>query len=77
MTVIGEIAPPDYKDVVKGLRNLAEDIEAGLYGPVETLVVALSGNTYETFGMGARSDIAACAYLFASSAQRLHGAAWA
>lgn len=73
--MIAEIKPPDYRNVVTGLRNLADDIEAGRYGAVETLVVALCGDTYETFGMGSRSDLAACAYLFGMGSTKLHNIA--
>ena len=29
LKVVGEIKPPDYRDPVKMLRNLADDIEGG------------------------------------------------
>ena len=32
LKVVGEIKPPDYRDPVKMLRNLADNIEAGDYG---------------------------------------------
>ena len=38
LKVVGEIKPPEYKDPVKMLRNLADNIEAGKHGEVTTLV---------------------------------------
>lgn len=32
LKVVGEIRPPEYKDPVLMLRNLADDIEAGEFG---------------------------------------------
>jgi len=75
--VVGEIKPPAYKDPVIMLRNLADDIEAGKYGEVNTIVVALAGTEgYETFGGGKDSDMMACAFLFQACATRLHNIPW-
>jgi hypothetical protein len=53
MVVVGEIKPPAYRDPVQMLRNLADDIEAGKYGDVETIVIATAGSAgYDTFGGG-------------------------
>lgn len=77
MKVVGEIKPPAYKDPATMLRNLADDIEAGKYGDIETIVVATAGSTgYDTFGGGQDSGMHACAFLFAASAQRLHSIPW-
>ena len=77
LKVVGEIKPPDFKDPVKLLRKIADDIEAGVYGEVETVVVALAGdNGFNTFGGGRQSSMHHCAFLFAASATRLHNLPW-
>ena len=77
MKVVGEIKPPSYKDPVKMLRNIADKIESGEYGDVETLVVALATDQgYETFGGGRNSGVEHCAYLFATAHQRLVFLPW-
>jgi hypothetical protein len=77
LKVVGEIAPPDYRDPVLLLRNLADDIEAGAYGDVETIVVALAADvTYAMFGGGRRSSMADCGFLYAAAAQRLAAIPW-
>ncbi len=72
MIVVGEIKPPEYKCPAKMLRNIADEIEAGDFGDVSTIVVALCGDTYEMFGGGRDSGQEHCAFLFASAAARLH-----
>ena len=73
LKIVGEIKPPDYKDPATMLRNIAADIEAGVYGEVDTIVVALAAEEgHETFGGGVRSSVEHCAFLFASSAARFH-----
>lgn len=58
-----DIQPPEYKDPVTMLRNLAEDIEAGQYGDINTIAIALLTDGAETeyplvtFGGGRNSDI--------------------
>jgi hypothetical protein len=75
--VVGAIKPPDHKDPVIMLRNIADDIEAGRYGSIDTIVVALAGTEgYETFGGGKDSDMMACAFLFQACATRLHNIPW-
>lgn len=77
LKVIGEIKPPEYKDPVRMLRNLADNIEAGKYGEIETLVVATAGDQgYETFGGGQDSGMHTCAFLFATAHQRLLNIPW-
>jgi hypothetical protein len=72
LKVVGEITPPDYKDPVQMLRNLADNIENGNYGVVETIVVATSGDAgLETFGGGRASDVPYCAYVFGAAQVRL------
>jgi len=72
-----DISPPGYKDAVEMLRAIADDIETGEYGDVDTVVVATAGSAgYNTFGGGKDSDMHACAFLFAASAQRLQAIPW-
>ena len=77
LKVVGEIKPADYRDPVQMLRNLADNIEAGDYGDVETIIIALQSDTgYETFGGGRNCDMMTCAFLFAACAARLHNIPW-
>lgn len=77
MVVVGEIKPPDYRDPVKMLRNLADDIEKGEYGDVSTVAIALaSDDGYSTFGGGRNSSKEACAFLFGSAHLRLLNLPW-
>lgn len=71
LKIVGTIEPAEFKDPVKMLRNIADDIEAGDFGDVETIVVALRGETYETFGGGKLASMQDCAFLFGASATRL------
>ena len=76
LKVVGRIQPPQYKDPATMLRNIADEIERGDYGAVETIVVALRGDTYETFSGGPLSTMQDAAFLFASCAARLHNIPW-
>ncbi len=77
LKIVGEIKPPDYKDPVTMLRNIANDIEAGVYGEVSTVAVAMAAEEgYETFGGGLHPSMEHCAFLFASAAARLHAIPW-
>lgn len=77
LKVVGEIKPPEYKDPVKMLRNIADNIEKGEYGEIETIVVATFGDAgLDTFGGGKDSGMYACSYLFASAAARFHIIPW-
>ena len=77
LKVVGEIKSPDYKDPATMLRNIADDIEAGVYGEVETVVVALAGDDgFDTFCGGRQSSMHHSAFLFAASATRLHNIPW-
>jgi hypothetical protein len=72
LKVVGEIAPPDYKDPVKMLRNIADNIENGDYGVINTVVVATFGDAgLETFGGGKESDLYACTYVFGVAHTRM------
>ena len=77
LKVVGEITPPDYKDPVKMLRNIADDIENGKHGDVDTVVVATSGTGgIEMFGGGRASDGQHCAYVFGAAQVRLLNIPW-
>ena len=77
LKVVGEIVPPDYRDPVRMLRNIADDIEAGAYGDVETIAIVLAANaTHAMFGGGRRSSMADCGFLYAAAAQRLAAIPW-
>ena len=77
LKVVGEIKPHDYKDPVQMLRNIADEIEAGKFGDVETLVVALAADHgYEMFGGGRKSSLEECAFLYATAHQRLVCLPW-
>jgi|DEB19_MinimDraft_3_1074340.scaffolds.fasta_scaffold05064_5 hypothetical protein len=77
LKVVGEIKPPSYKDPVTMLRNIADMIERGDYGDVDTIVVATAGSEgYDTFGGGKDSDMHACAFLFGAAHQRLLALPW-
>jgi hypothetical protein len=70
--IVGEISPPPYKDPVQMLRNLANDIEAGKFGEIDTLVIATFGTDgLDMFGGGRDSDMFHCAYLFGAAQARL------
>jgi hypothetical protein len=72
LKVVGRIAPPDYKDPVKMLRAIADDIEEGQFTDVSTIVVALWGDEgVKTFGGGKDSDMFHCSYLFGVAQARL------
>ena len=61
---------PDYRDPVKALRNLADDIEAGEFGEVGSCGVVIFGDTMEVFGSGVDSDGPTIALLFNAAAHR-------
>ena len=61
---------PDYRDPVKALRNLADDIEAGRYGDVSSCGVVLFGDRMEVFGSGEDSEGPTIALLFNAAAHR-------
>lgn len=61
---------PDYRDPVKALRNLADDIEAGEYGDVSSCGVVLMGDQMDVFGSGTDRDGPTIALLFSAAAHR-------
>jgi len=77
LKVVGEITPPDYKDPVQMLRNLADDIEDGKFGAINTIAIATFGDTgLEMFGGGKDSDAPCCAYVFGAAQVRLLNIPW-
>ena len=71
-----DIKPPEYKDPVTFLRNLAEDIEAGEFGDVRTIAIAMrcdvtQGNApLAVFSGGRETDLSQVHFAF-SAAQAL------
>ena len=61
---------PDYLDPVKGLRNLADKIEAGERGEVTSVGIVLFNGELEVFGMGSDSAGPVVALLFNAAALR-------
>jgi len=77
LNVVGEIKPPQHKDPVQMLRNLADNIEAGKYGDVETIAIAIAADQgYEMFGGGRNSTMEACAFLYGAAHLRLSRIPW-
>jgi hypothetical protein len=68
---IHEISPPDYRDCARCLRNIADEIEAGDYGEVGTVAVAVMGDTLEIFGGGADSAGPSIAMVFGAAHLKL------
>ena len=66
-----DIQPPNYRCPVKMLRTIADSIENGEHGDVTTIVVALQGDTIDTFGGGRDADYRFCSYLFSVGLTRL------
>jgi len=72
LKVVGEIKPPEYKDPVKMLRNLATSIEDGKYGHVHTIAIATFGDAgLELFGGGDDSDGPTVAMLFQAASIKM------
>lgn len=74
-----DIAPPDYKDPVQMLRNIADQIEQGDWPNVSTIVVTLMCDSgHETFGGGRDSGMEHCAFVLGAAHVQLlsipHGA---
>lgn len=64
----------NYRDPVAMLRRLADDIEAGKYGEVGCVGVALLGDTMEVFGYGSDSEAPSVALLLHAGFMRMSGA---
>jgi hypothetical protein len=67
---IMKLVTPDFKDVAKGLRNIADNIEAGNYGVVVEAAVAVHGDELVVFGLG-KADSTCAHYLFCCAAQKI------
>jgi hypothetical protein len=61
----------NYRDPAATLRVIADDIEAGKYGEVGCVGVALIGDTMEVFGAGADSEAPSVAMLLHAAFMRL------
>lgn len=72
LKVVGEIKPPEYKDPVKMLRNLADDIENGDFGTVHTIAIATFGDAgLEVFGGGDDSVGPTVAMVFQAASMKM------
>ena len=58
-----QIRGSNYRQVVPTLRNIADEIERGDYGDVESCGVVISGSKLSVFGMGENSDVNTIAVL--------------
>lgn len=73
LKVVGEIKPPEYKDPVQMLRNLANNIEKGEYGNIQSIAVVTANDedALDMFAGGPLSDIHATAFLFGAAQNAL------
>ena len=77
LKVVGKIEPPVYKDPAAMLRNIADMIDSGEIGEVETVVVGIAGEEgYDTYAGGKLSELAHSAFVFAACATRLQNIPW-
>ena len=69
LKVVGEIKPPEYKDPVQMLRNLANNIESGDYGNIQGIAVVTANDegALDMFAGGPKSDHHATAFLFSAA----------
>ena len=72
-----DIKPPKFKDPVWFLRKLADDIESGQYGNIDTLAISAlrevsqDENPLLIFGGGRNSTVIHVAYAFGAAHQQL------
>ncbi len=72
LKVIGRIDPPEYKDPVKMLRNLADDIEAGDFGEVTSIAITTFGDAgLHAFGGGQDSEAPTVALMFQAASMKM------
>lgn len=75
MSHIAEVVPlfeSNFRDPAATLRVIADDIEAGKYGNVEEVAIALNGaENVEVFATGPQSDAGTACLLFTAAIQRL------
>ena len=77
LKVVGKIEPPEYKDPVRMLHNIAEDIEKGVYGEVHTIAIALNAEGgLEIFSGGTECALHTSAYVFGVAHTRLLNLPW-
>lgn len=70
LTVV-TLYPSNYRDPAPTLRVIADEIDAGRYGDVGCVGVALLGNTLEVFGAGRDSDGTSTGMVLLAGAMRL------
>lgn len=63
--------PDNHRNPSAMLRKLADEIEAGTYGDVETVAVALMGTRMECFGGGPDCEATEIAMLFNAAVLRI------
>lgn len=63
--------PPEYRRPEKMLRNIADDIEAGVYGDVSSLAVVLFGDTLEVFAGGSDASGSTAALMLQAGGLRI------
>lgn len=75
MERIAEVVPlfeSNFRDPAATLRVIADEIEAGKYGDVEEVAIALNGaESVEIFATGQHSDAGTACLLFTAAIQRL------
>jgi hypothetical protein len=75
MTQIAEVVTlfdRNFRDPASTLRAIADDIEAGRYGDVEEVAIAMNAaDTVEVFATGPHSDAGTACLLFTAAIHRL------
>lgn len=66
-----ELYPSNYRDPVATLRQIAQEIEDGVYGGVGAAALVLLGDTMEVFAMGEDSEAPSAALLLHAGFARL------
>lgn len=61
---------PDYKNPVMMLRNLADEIEAGVFGEVNSIAIVTFGDGLNIFGGGCDSEAPTIALLCQAASHR-------
>lgn len=72
LKVVGKIEPPAYLDPVQCLRNIADDIESGMIGPVDAIgIVSHGSGEFNIFGGGLHGDPSKLVLLFNVASHRI------
>lgn len=72
LKVVGKIEPPAYLDPVQCLRNIADDIEAGVIAPVDAIgIVTHGGGEFNLFGGGRYGDPSNLVLMFNVASHRI------